>query len=81
MSQWVATMELRFVSLVGLFILKKLSSAYPSDSIGLYIDDGLVVFKNMNPRSADKARKVFCKILGDLGLKITVQSNLTLMSH
>ena len=46
--------------LVGLFILSKLSSEYPNDSIGLYRDDGLAVSKNMNARSADKARKVFC---------------------
>ena len=46
--------------LVGLFILSKLSSEYPNDSIGLYRDDGLAVFKNMNARSADKAREVFC---------------------
>ena len=55
--------------LVGLFILSKLSSEYPNDSIGWYRDDGLAVFKNMNTRSADKAWKVFCKILGDLGLE------------
>ena len=67
--------------LVGPFILNKLSSAYPNDSIGLYRDDGLAVFKNMNPRSGDKARKVFCKILGDLGLKITVQSNLKIVNY
>ena len=42
--------------LVGLFILNKLSSADPNDSIGLYRDDRLAVFKNMNPRSGDKAR-------------------------
>ena len=46
--------------MVGLFILSKLSSEYPNDSIGLYRDDGLAVLKNMNARSADKARKVFC---------------------
>ena len=51
------------------------------DSIGLYRDDGLAVFKNMNARSADKARKVFCKILGDLGLKITVQSNMKIVNY
>ena len=67
--------------LVGLFILNKLSSADPNDSMGLYRDDGLAVFKNMNPRSGDKARKVFCKILGDLGLKITMQSNLKIVNY
>ena len=67
--------------LVGLYILHKLSSAYPNGSIGLYRDDGLAVFKNMNARSGDKTRKVFCQILDDLGLKITVQSNLKVVNY
>ena len=67
--------------LVGLYILRKLSSAYPDGSIGLYRDDGLAIFKNMNARSGDKARKVLCEILGDLGLKITVKSNLKVVNY
>ena len=45
--------------MVGLFILNKISSTYPNDSIGLYRDDG----ENMNRRNGVKARNVFCKIL------------------
>ena len=67
--------------LVGLYILHKHSSAYPNGSIGFYRDDGLAVFKNMNARSGDKTRKVFCQILDDLGLKITVQSNLKVVNY
>ena len=67
--------------LVGLYILRKLSSAYPDGSIGLYRDDGLAIFKNMNARSGGKARKVLCEILGDLGLKITVKSNLKVVNY
>ena len=64
-----------------IYILSKLSSEYPNDSIGLYRNDGLAVFKNMNARLGDKAREVFCKILGDLGLKITVQSNMKIVNY
>ncbi|KAL9982995.1 hypothetical protein ACROYT_G005115 [Oculina patagonica] len=67
--------------LVGLYILHKLTSAYPSGNIGLYRDDGLAVFKNMSARSLDKARKDFSKIIGELGLQITAQSNLKIVNY
>ena len=47
----------------------------------MYRDDGLAVFKNMNARAGDKARKAFSKVIGDLGLKITVQSNLKVVDY
>lgn len=68
--------------LVGLYILHKLSSAYRHGSIGLFWDGGLALFKNANdrsPRPATKSETVFYEILGDLGLKITVQSNLNVV--
>ena len=40
----------------------------------------MAVFKNMKARSADKAQRVFCKILGDLGLKINVQRNMKIVN-
>ena len=67
--------------LVGLYILHKLSSKFPEGDIGLYRDDGLAIFKNMNARAGDKARKDFSKVIGDLGLKITVQSNLKVVDY
>ncbi|KAL9977705.1 hypothetical protein ACROYT_G015138 [Oculina patagonica] len=45
--------------LVGLYILHKLTSTYPSGNIGLNRDDDLAEFKNMSARSLDKARKDF----------------------
>ena len=67
--------------LVGLYILHKLTSAYPNGNIGLYRDDGLAVFKNMSARSLDKMRKDFSKIIGELGLQITAQSNLKIVNY
>lgn len=49
---------------VGLYILHKLSSKFPERDIGLYRDNGLAIFKNMNPRAGDKARKDFSKVIG-----------------
>ena len=67
--------------LLGLYILHKLTSTYTNGSIDLYRDDGLAVFKNMSARSLDKARKDFSKILGELGLQITAQSNLKIVNY
>ena len=58
--------------LVGLYILHKLTSTYTNESIGLYRDDGLAVFKNIGARSLDKARKV---------LQVTAQSNLKIVNY
>ena len=35
----------------------------------------------MNARASDKARKAFAKVMGDLGFKITVQSNLKVVDY
>ena len=67
--------------LVSLYILHKLTSTYTNGSIDLYRDDGLAVFKNMSARSLDNARKDFSKILGELGLQITAQSNLKIVNY
>ena len=64
---------------VGLYSLHKLSSKFPERDIGLYRDDGLA--NAMNARAGDKARKDFSKVIGDLGLKITVQSNLEVVDY
>ena len=67
--------------LVGLYILHKLTSAFPDGNIGLYRGDGLAIFKNINTRSGDNVRKKFSEILGNLGLKIRVQSNLKVVNY
>ena len=61
--------------LIGLFDLHKLNEKFEHGNIGLYRDDGLAVFENLSGGAADKARKEFTRIFGDLGLKITIQSN------
>ena len=55
--------------------------AFPDGNVGLYRDDGLAIFKNINTRSGDNVRKKFSEILGNLGLKITVQSNLKVVDY
>ena len=36
------------------------------------------IFKNMNARASDKARKDFSKVIGDLGLKVVDKLDVTL---
>ena len=55
--------------------MHKLNEKFEHGNIGLYRDDGLAVFENLSGRAADKARKEFTRIFGDLALKITIQSN------
>ena len=67
--------------LVGVLILSKLKCEFNNKDIGLYRDDGLAVFRNMCPRSADNLRKRITKCFDTLGLKITIQSNLKIVNH
>ena len=40
--------------LVGIFMLSLLSKKFSSNNIGLYCDDGLSVFRNINGQKAEK---------------------------
>ena len=55
--------------LVGLYTLGK-------EKIGLYRDDGLAVFKDISGSRADSIRKEITNIFKELGLHITIDSNL-----
>ncbi len=63
--------------LVGLFILNNLNDKLDVASLGLYRDDGLAVLKSQSGSAADRVRKQLIKTFNTLGLKITVQTNLT----
>ena len=43
--------------IVGLFMLDILSKLFEKNSIGLYRDDGLSIFRNYNGHQNDKVRK------------------------
>ena len=59
--------------LVGLLLLKLLSSKFSKDLIGLYRDDGLAALELSGPQS-DRARKDIIRIFKDCGLKVTVET-------
>ena len=62
--------------LIGAFTLANLSEAFNGSNVGLYRDDGLAVFRNVSGHDADKIRKTMIGIFNNLGLKITIQTNL-----
>ena len=59
--------------LVGLYILHRLASLFPSGMYGLYRDDGLAIIDWKPARSLDKLRKGTISAMKDLGFKITIE--------
>lgn len=62
--------------LVGAYALATLSDTLNKGDIGLYRDDGLGVFWDVSGHEADRIRKDTIKTFADLGLRITIQTNL-----
>ena len=62
--------------LVGLLILHKLKNIFTEGSIGLYRDDGLAYLHKVSPSATEKLSKKVCKVLKNLGLKITTEAHL-----
>ena len=56
------------------FVISLLSKKYSTNNIGLYWDDRLSVFKNINEQQGEKHKKIVQKTLKDNGLKIIKQS-------
>ena len=67
--------------LVGLFILNGLCNIYGKESIGLYRDDGLAVFKNTSGPQAERIRKNIIRHFKNHGLNITIQTNLKIVNY
>ena len=66
--------------LVGTFLLDKISKKY-KNSISLYRDDGLSVFKNKSSTQLERIKKNLQKIFKDFGLEIVTESNLRIVNY
>ena len=53
--------------LVGLFLLNNLANKFDKNSVGLYRDNGLALFKNINHHLADKIGKGFHQLFKENG--------------
>ena len=69
-------MELRFVDLVGLYLLDKLSSLIGRKNVGLYRDDGLAAINSSSGPVLDKMRKDIIALFKNEGLSIVIETNL-----
>ena len=63
--------------LVGLYILSKLKESYGIETNGLYRDDGLGCYYNINGPKSERMKKNLTKMFKDeFSLKITIETNL-----
>ena len=62
--------------LVGAFALAQLPRMYRKKDIGLYRDDGLAVHRAATGREVERAKKDLVKRFNDLGLKLSIETNL-----
>ena len=67
--------------LVGIFLLDKISKKYEKNSIGLYRDDGLSVFKYKSGTQLERTKKNLQKTFKDFGLEIVAESNLKIVNY
>ena len=65
--------------LVGNHLLDELSKLYKKKVIGLYRDDGLIVFKNKSGPESEKIKKSIQSTFRENELKITIQCNLKIL--
>ena len=67
--------------LAGLYIPHILEEKYGKDKIGLYRDDGLACFENVNDSQAERIRKEFISIFKtEFKLNITSETNLQIVN-
>ena len=65
--------------LVGLLILRRMSERFPELNFGLYRDDGLGVHRRLPGPRLDRMRKDIEALFKNLGLKITIETKLTVV--
>ena len=61
--------------LVGIFMLNKISEKYNKNDVGLYRDNGLVVFKIISGPESERIKKNFQSFFKTYGLEIIIQCN------
>ena len=66
--------------LVGLYILHVLGDKFGYKNMGLYRDDGLACFHRIDGPTSDRIRKDIVRFFQELGLKITIKTNLKVVN-
>ena len=61
--------------LADLFLLNNLANKFYKNSIGIYRDNGLALFKNINDHRADERPKEFHQLFKENGLSLEIECN------
>ena len=67
--------------LIGIYMLYLIGKKYDSKNIGLYRDDGLAVFKNVNGPASEKIKKQLQPLLKQKGMQIIIECNLKVVNY
>ena len=67
--------------LVGTFLLEKNSAICNEVDIGLYMDDGLAVFRNKNGTKLEKIKKKLQRLFKEYDLEIIAESNQKIVNY
>ena len=67
--------------LAGLFLLNSLANKFEKNGVGLYRDDGLAVFKNINGHHANKICQEFHQLFKANGLSLETECNLKTVDY
>ena len=63
--------------LIGLYIQSLLEITLEKDQMGLYLDYGLIIHRNINSQQTDKIRKKILSIFKSIDFKVKITTNLT----
>ena len=64
-----------------MFLLNNLANKFDKTSVGLYRDDGLALFKNINGHLADKIPKEFHQLFKENELSLEIECNLKTLNY
>ena len=62
--------------LVGIYILSHLTTFIGKKDVGLYRDDGLIIFRQLNGQQTERIRKRIIETFKSFGFKIEIMTNL-----
>ena len=77
----VAYNEAEVCELVCFFLLNNFENKFDKNSVGLYIDDGLALFKNINSYCAEKIHKEFNQLFKKSVLPTEIECNLNTVKY
>ena len=67
--------------LVGIYLQYLLSKSYDKNDYGLYRDDGLAIFSNINGQKAEKIKKDFQRIFKENHLDLVISCNMKIANY